>query len=901
MEVIAFPKSASLTAHKSLPRRQVWSNKVKSWSLEELELETARRKTYPASNRSWQIQSWIPEPPHIEVNVMQRLPLTPPSLLRENEALESLKSPNFGIEILASRPSQSSGPSTPVNQRSPPTPEITPPGRRLRSRKLTPPTTSLLSSSRAESFKTAREQLSSESEDEEAHSPPPVERSLRKRWLHHTEASGSRTVGLGLDLEFTNDKKPMTSMLQQVPNIRSLGTFDVAWGNSAEEVYENSSCATELGPQHSKSPRKKPLKDQRSVRNITRDSPPGTEDFTLRRGPSLRERIQRNRDSPPTASTERFAEQIQWPTQDGIDIDAKMRQMDNRRLSQMSTTSTVVEAIVVDTSPRRQHTLRHSNKNASLRTVSLPRDVSNRSSLVSDDSPRRRAPRTTRYIPGDNISSTASDVIANTKSGFAKSRRETIPQPLVPLRRSSLRSSNTRCHSKALSLTDGSGDSSVPATVVDTYRLPSGKLQPKAGSITSPTTLRSGGMKPRENPPAVPTRSSSLSTPISKNASRTTSLTSTSLHAHDVQQNVQSNQPRLTIELTPDEDQQSERSEKSSPEDLSALHPQSRLVTPFSMVSAQSSTPGTLEVNEATLVNIYPHNNKSILIVQQKGRRGSQQQQQQPETQTTIAETANVSLPTADNSPPVIHQPQPIDSPLRHPRNAPQPPALTIIPPTPIPPLGTPTTEVPPAAGTNGSGPLSTLKRAFSARRYSDSFITPITRPLNRRNTLNHHRPTTSDDTTDNKLSPFWRPRGFWNDLSDSESDFGNDMPPKAKPPSSSSLNPKRSSTLSQKFGSLRLPSRRPTLSPPNANTRSNTLRQRKSHELVQANQNTGMGGVLPRSGYQVSLASLGRQIRDGTERWRVKREEERREREREKLRGKIGRVVGVVDPRSVR
>ena len=898
MEVIAFPKSASLTAHKSLPRRQLWSDKAKRWSLAELELETARRKPYPAGDRSWQIQSWIPEPPHIEVNVIQRLPLTPPSLTRDNEARELLKSPSFqGTDILANHPGRSSGPSTPVNQRSPPTPEITPPGRRLRSRKLTPPTTSLLSSSRSESFKTAREQLSSESEDEEAHSSPPIKRSSRERPLHHTEAGGSGTVGLGLDLEFTNDKTPITSTPQEVPNVRSLGAFDVAWGISAEEVNENSSCATELGPQHSKSPRKKIPHDQRTVYNISRDSPPRTEDFTLRHGPSLRERIQKSRDSPPTASTERFAEQIQWPAQDGIDIDAKMRQMDNRRLSQMSATSTVIEAMVVDTSPRRQHTLRHINKNASLRTVSLPQDVSNRSSLVSDDSPRRYVPRTTRYVPGENRSSTASDTAANNDSGFLKTHGETISQPLVPLRRSSLRSSNKKRHSRALSPTGGLGDSLTPANAADTHGLPGVKLRSIAGSVVSSTTMRSGGMKLREHPPVVPTRSSSLSAPTSKNVSRTTSLTSTSLHAHDVQQGLQFNQPQPTIELTPDDDQHSERSEKSSPGDLSALQPQSRLVTPFSMVSAQSSTPGTLEVNEATLVNLYPHNNKSILIVQQKGRRGSQQQ---PELQTTVAENANIPLPAIGHSTPVIYQPSPIDSPLRHPRDAPQPPALTIIPPTPIPPLGNPTTEIPPATGTHISGSLSTLKRALSTRRYSDSFITPITRSLNRRNTLNHHRPAPSDDTTDNKLSPFWRPRGFWNDLSDSESDFGNDMPRKSRPPSSPSSNPKRSSTLSRKFGSLRLPSRRSTLSPPNVDTRSNTLRRRKSHEFVRTSRNAGMGGVVPRSGYQVSLASMGRQVRDGIEKRRIRREEERREREREKLRGKIGRVVGVVDPGSV-
>ena len=901
MEVVAFPKSAALTAHKLLPRRQVWSDRAMRWSLEELELETARRKTYPARDRSWQIQSWIPEPPHVEVNGMPRLPLTPPPLNRDQQSPDSLELSRFkGSEIHGNHPGRSSELSTPVNQRSPPTPEVTPPGKRARSKKSTPPTTSLLPSSRAESFKTAREQLSSESDDEDCQtSPPPLERSLRQRWLHHTEAGGSRTVGLGLDLEPIKDKPPTITTQQVVANGRHLGLFDVAWGSSAEEVNDNSSSATELGPQHSTSLRCNLSMEQRTVHNAPRSSPPKTDDFSLRQGPSLRERIQKNKHSPPAASIERFAEQIHWPAHDSVDIDTKMRQIDNRRLSQMSATSTVVEAMVVDTSPRRQHTLRHTNKNASLRTVSLPQDVSNRSSLVSNDSMRQHAPRATLHISGDNRSSTASDTVAITDSGPAKTRLQTIPQPVTPLRRSSLRSSSKKRHSRALSPTAGSGNSSRPANAANTHGLPIGKLRPKTGSIASSTALGPGGVKPRENTHVIPTRSSSLSAPTSKNVSRTTSLTSTSLHAHDVphnvQQDLQYHQPRLTIELTPDEDHHSECSEKLSPDDLSALQPQSRLVTPFSMVSAQSSTPGTLEVNEAKMVNLYPHNNKSIFIVEQTARRGSQQR---PETHSTTAETTITSVPHTDHSPPTIHQPQPVDSPLRHPRDAPQPPALTIIPPTPIPPLGTPTTEAPPATGSSSSRRLSTLRRALSARRYSDSFITPITRSLNRRNTLNHHRPATDDQIADNKLSPFWRPRGFWNDLSDSESDFGNDMPRKSRPRSSPTA--KRSSTLSRKFGSLRLPSRRSTSSPPNTNTIFNTLRRRKSYDFVQDNRNAGLQGAGLRSGYQVSLVSMGRQVRDGFEKRRARREEERREKEREKLRGKIGRVVGVLDPGSV-
>ena len=882
-----FPKSASLTAHKSLPRRRIPTVRLKLSPSDVVERAYPEQKNYPPHDLSKQIHSWIPEPPRIQLGATQSLPLTPPSLTRDVESEGS--SAITTHEHAVGYSSIGSGLSTPVNQRSPPTPDITPPRRQTKPNNLTPPQTYGIPLSHRESFRTAREHLSSSSLEGAIHRSSRIESATGHERLEDVTRNLYKEIGLGLDLELKKDRRASA-------RTSHFDSFDGAWGSSRDEVNDNSSSATELGPQPSTSLARRIHKAPYDNDHGLRNSPLNVEEIStlLRSGPSLRERVQKSRHSPPTASTERFAEQIEWPKQEDIDIESKMRQIDNRRHSQMSVTSTVVEAMVVDTLPRRQRTLRRTSKNISLRMANPLGKDSQTSSSDLDEQLHRLVHRNEKLADRGNRSSAMSDGAVSMNSGFVRTSRQSFPAAKVPRRRSSLKASGKRHHHMSTSTVSGPGHSSRPATAPEAtcnnQDLLSGKLHATPIS-SSPSKTKSVYNKPL--PPIIPTRSSSLSAPTSRNVSRTTSLTSTSLHVHNLQNELQQSQPppQPTFQLTPDTDNPSGSPDAFNSEDLASLRPRSRLVTPFSVASV-SSTPGTLEVNEATAVNIYPHNNKSILVVQQMARRDSNQG---PATVTTVVEKVNIAL-TKPPTPPPSHRPkQLVDYTLQQTREPPKHPARSKNPPAPIPPLGYQTAEEEPR---KLDRPLSMIKRALSGRRYSESFISPLTRSLSKRHTFPHRRQTVSEDTTSSKLSPFWRPRGFWDDLSDSESDFGNDGPlfrtASYQQASSNNQQPPKFSIISRKLGSLRL-NRRLSMATP----RTYSLRRHRSsgsehsYQFVQADRRDG-DADMPRLGYQVRFVGLTN-LKNGLEKRKMRREESRREKERARLRRSIG--ISIVQP----
>ena len=206
----------------------------------------------------------------------------------------------------------------------------------------------------------------------------------------------------------------------------------------------------------------------------------------------------------------------------------------------------------------------------------------------------------------------------------------------------------------------------------------------------------------------------------------------------------------------------------------SALRPRSALFTPFSLRSAHSSTPGTLEVNEATAISIYPHTNKSILVIQEMPGNGLS------ETSAIIAGNANIALPVPP--PPVVIEEFPTRPhvPLQNPREPPKPPDLNIIPPTPSNGPRTPEADLqlPQSSPKNRlSGTISVVKRAISTRRYSAPSVLPRYQSLVRNNTVPSRHRSGVGSAQDHNLHPFWRPRGFWDGLSDdsdSDTEFGN-------------------------------------------------------------------------------------------------------------------------------
>jgi len=195
-------------------------------------------------------------------------------------------------------------------------------------------------------------------------------------------------------------------------------------------------------------------------------------------------------------------------------------------------------------------------------------------------------------------------------------------------------------------------------------------------------------------------------------------------------------------------------------------------------------------------VNLYPHQNKSVLVVQQQAQpsppaQNSKTIDKRPVTPTVPVVTTDAgAIPTTPG--PIeteIESVKEVDSPLRNPREPTQPPAIKFIPPTPnnLTPaqeedrqLGREPTRPSTSGGTPRRG-LSLIRRALNNRRSSDPSIPRypardrehIGRP---NQTSKGHTgastryPSVSDYPPDtSKLHPFWRPSRFWDDLEGDE------------------------------------------------------------------------------------------------------------------------------------
>ena len=908
-----------LKSHKAFPGRTSTSgtpNSKHSPTHEHSLEHSSDAHSYSSSER---IRYWIPEPSPVQVVSDRGLPLTPPSNSAEDLDSSWIEdSPSKDRAFATTYTSGSSGVVTPVVQRSPPTPETTPPRGNNIGHALVASSAALNLSSRTESFKTAREELSSD--DDVQKKGQSLAHPAGQHWLRAVGHERLQEIGLGLGLESEGIEVPMRVATQRRPSeTYDFVTFDGAWGGSREGL--NSICTDES--QHS--PRIG-LVRRRKRPQISNRSPPispnvGEEAPTvLTKSLSPRQRVERSQQPPPSASTERFAQQIQWPTRDDdIDIDAKLREVDNRRFSQMSATSTVIEAMVIDTPPKKERTLRHTGRISTLNSLDDSLNHLSRSSLISADHSNRRLLRHGKSPEGGTRRSYASDNAASRTSSLAQARHETIAVIVIPERRSSLKSSvpSSRRFSRTISLTSARQQSSRPTTApnetIGYFDVPKRERRTLSANVPESTLSKAEGRIARETPPTLVAQKSPPA-PASRNPSGATSVKSGSIIAHDCEEG-QSSQSQPILHITEPNDTHKTSFDRSSPGDWSTLRPRSALVTPFSLRSARSSTPGTLEVDEATAVSIYPHTNKSILVVQQLPRRDSQP----AEHSTIVAGNASFVIPgptkpaiihetPVEQEDPVFEERHLIKSPLKNPREPPQPPDFKIIPPTPAnnTPVGDPDRQSGQQPSGKNRGPLSMMKRAFSARRYSESFVSPFSGSFSRRRSISARAPGVGE-TPENKLHPFWRPRGFWDDLSDSDSEFGNSgvlvgnsigMPqPKHAPPT-------RISSLSQRLGSLRLRGHRISgLSPDRYQSSGQRRRQTYSdnhynqnydYEFIQPDRSVEKphgGVVIPRLGYQVQFVGF-KGLQERMEKRKEKREEGKRERLREKLRGSIGVVI---------
>lgn len=150
------------------------------------------------------------------------------------------------------------------------------------------------------------------------------------------------------------------------------------------------------------------------------------------------------------------------------------------------------------------------------------------------------------------------------------------------------------------------------------------------------------------------------------------------------------------------------------------------------------------------------------------------------ETSAIIAGNANIAVPMPMPPPVVEPSPPRLHSPLQNPREPPKPPDLKVIPPTPCNGPRTPEADFGSSqfnSKSRLSGTFSVMKRALSSRRHSESSVLPRSQSSARSNTVPSRHQSMIEHAPDHSLHPFWRPRSFWDDLSDdsdSDSEFGN-------------------------------------------------------------------------------------------------------------------------------
>ncbi|KAI4182259.1 MAG: hypothetical protein L6R41_006087 [Letrouitia leprolyta] len=925
-------------AHKVLPKRRVVSSDVEPISAT---IPRARNHDleYEGYSSSERIRSWIPEPSSIQKVPDNSLPLTPP--LNAAEKVNGIIHSECWLNCLngdyTSTHTASSGITTPILKRSPPTPETTPPKVDYHTHMSHEASDLRLPSTHTESFETARENQTSDEDIDQPNSPSL--RPARQKWLQRAGHAKPKSIGLGLGLELEDVETTPTELIAKpLSKKEELISFDGVWHGSTPEM-EAVRGGADLAY---RSELKKRLPKRSNISHQLLETPLVGEANTpssVTHSLSLRQRVHRDRQTPPRASTEEVAERIRWPFQDDhLENGRKFRENDDRRFSQISATSTTVEAAIYSTPPSRRKTLRHSSKFTDLNSANLK---SKGEHQRLDNQSHRRLLRNLRSPNGGQGTSFVTS-IHDTDNIIPPVRKQDImPVIVFPQRASSLgpKFPYIRSLRRIKPLTFVQSQSPRPTTApedtVGYFDLQQRNRRTVSAhvSTSSPTEEK----KTVQKAPAA-----TISPDASSSINGTKSTSAANLNGSAGRDSI--SPPTMRQSQNGYHSTETTNAGIASPEegcngDWSALRPRSSLVTPFSLRSARSSTPGTLEVNEATAISIYPHTNKSILVVQHASQRCSRPAGHS----AVIASNAKFAIPAGSVQPPVIHEPrQLLDSPLQNPRSPPEPPDFKIIPPTPanLTDVSSPDRQKLPPSEQPLKRRLSTrVKQAFSNRRYSDAFVAPITRPfsLARRSTITGARRASTGIDLERNLHPSWRPRAFWDskgDESDSDSDFGNDgflvgnslgMPTEGV----KTFNPpKRRASLSRKLGSLRLPRHRRIVSEPRSLTdkfyddgiipdptpprrsdsnRNMGLRHKTtkfyrrgkhdnaSYEFIQpgyAQEGTGNGGDhgVPRLGYQVQFVPF----RGLADKMKEKREEARREKVRQKLKGSIDVLRGV-------
>ena len=692
-------------------------------------------------------------------------PLTPPGAIHD-EPTEDELTPR---KAESRSESLTAGMLTPRRLSKPPTPDVTPP--RTTSSKR-PPLNHYVhhsSSSRAESFQTAPESIS------DGDMSTPVRPALNASQRSRSRVTSAPQIALngngsgnghanGLNILFPKDTPPSTSKPYSETGYETgLESLDGEWTTNqldgSPTPHMGRKSHTRVGDETIASPTSD--KDTLDVLHL---------DASLTREKNLRDRVSKTAELTETPSMERFRDEIGWPS---YDSPSQGDDPESRRLSALSTTSTV-EAMIIDSPKRSQRLLRHSEKRSSLRSASTPLTRSERTSTPSNpDSQHRLVHKAGRILEQDRRS-ISSDLSFSTKtlSTAPRTSVDIIPVVVVPERRSSLKSGpNSQVSSKY-----GSQRSSrrppVSSEGSSLVNVPRQRKRTMSDSV--PARSRELDSRGRPNGrPVIPPRSSSLSAPTSRTNSRTTSLTSESLRSHTLAMDLEMQKrrehqpvspPRHNILAANAQGQGKKETVRVEPpklptvlvygvEDNSTLRPPS---LPYTQWSIPSSSPGPVEIREATAVNLYAHNNHSLLLVEQRFPPG-------PETHTLQAfhelgrQISNPQTPDNPIDPAMLN----VDSPLKNPRSPPKPPVSRPLPAVPV-------HDQPQSANFGGESNggvsrQSSGRRPATARPRSNSF-TSLVRSLSIKSAKNRK----AGMEVDGQLHPMWRPRGFWEDMATS-------------------------------------------------------------------------------------------------------------------------------------
>lgn len=807
------------------------------------------------------------------------LPPTPPAHSQTPSSGPSAQSaqpstPTY-VESPASNPDTSRTPGTPPNQRSPPTPDVTPPQPTRRPRPSRPSVADRIPSkatneSRSASFTTARETPYS-SGDERAAVRPAMSSSntSSQNTVRPIAETKQRGVGLGLD--------PDTCLTPRTK--QEFTAFDGGWesGNEAETEWD-----PYLFRNVTVRKRQTPLKadDEDSSETgraieVLEDDPvtPAQATQALRAMP-LKERLCATSSPSRGASARANIKRVAAPS-----ASETSTAVDDKRFSTVSSKSTasttVVEAILVDTPPPRRKTLRHVKKHMTLRDPGSSGSELSRSSFTTTATgtellSKRPLPR--GRVDGERTESLASTATLNSLAS-RKGRRDVwksgaVPVIVIPDRRASVKGTNATPSLRSTSSRKSQRSNSLSSAPLSTLSK-SKDLTPyferpsrRERSVSESDGSLPGDQRTIDYPPIVPVRTSSLSAstsrhgsaagsragsrPASRSGSRSASLTAESLQAHNTllleqqreKQQTKPPAPKIHVQpspsveyIPPEPGRLEERRARPAPSIEShreAAHDHRPLVdhngdpffgkrltthnTPFSQASVETNgTHSAAEVSEALAVNIYPHQNRSLLVVDHTSTKNPDINASSTDATTGDArptiENPQLIATGPDGGP--VTPPQPrfsaedvdVDSPLRNPRAPPEPPVIKFIPATPS---GlTPAAEKMKLMGnyfeeTTEKRP-SMIKRAFSLRKTPDNsaprssgFLTrtlSLTRAM-RKDTAEDVAPAEYDDDPslrlyptedepppdEERLHPYWRPSSSQIDF-DGDEDFVYDVP----------------------------------------------------------------------------------------------------------------------------